>query len=109
MSRTDKDLPYWMLSKTWEPNHVACEHALWRRGRRECDLPDSPVMERPIISRWRSNTPTGCYWSPTWDHFWRPAEKGVPTWYVRLEFTGPERRGPSWHTGPAAMCVRCAE
>lgn len=92
MSRTDKDLPFWMLSNLWEPDHVDCQHALWRRGRRECDLPPEPIRTRPVKSTWRTRV-HGCSWVPTWDHYARPwGPAGVPTWFVQLEFTGPERR-----------------
>jgi hypothetical protein len=91
MSRTDKDLPFWMLSKMWEPFHRNCQFALLRRGRRECDLPAEPVVERPVRFNWVTAT-AGCCWCPTWDHYYRPyGPRGVPTWYVRLEFTGPDR------------------
>lgn len=92
MSRTDKDLPFWMLSKFWEPDHHHCQHALYGAGRRECDLPAEPILERPVNFTWRTRH-RGCSWSPTWDHFYRPyGPRGVPTWFVRLEFTGPDRR-----------------
>lgn len=91
MSRTDKDLPYWMLSNYWEPFHSGCEYATFDRGR-ECDLPAEPVRERPVNFTWRTRI-YGCCWVPTWDHYTKPwGRNSCPTWYVRLEFTGPERR-----------------
>jgi len=91
MSRTDKDLPFWVLSEYWEPDHRACEYARLQTGRRKCDLPTDPVRTRPVNTTWRTRT-QGCSWRPTWDHYYRAyGPIGVPPWYVRLEFTGPER------------------
>ena len=59
MSRTDKDLPFWMLATYWEPDHVSCQYAVWRRGRRACDLPDRPIRERPVNHSWRTRR-RGC-------------------------------------------------
>lgn len=88
MSRTDKDLPYWMLSTFWEPYHFRCQYALFAGGRRICDLPEQPIRVRPAGHSWRSR-PGGCHWVPG-----IPARRtyGPPRWYVRLEFTGPRRR-----------------
>lgn len=48
MSRTDKDLPWWVVAEWWEPNHWRCEHARsgWggMRLERDCDLPADPVV-----------------------------------------------------------------
>lgn len=91
MSRTDKDLPSWLLSKWWEPDHYRCEYSVFSDGR-ECNLPPEPVRERPDKVTWRTRQ-RSCCWSPTWDYYYRPyGPSGVPTWFVRLEFTGPERR-----------------
>lgn len=90
MSRTDKDMPYWMLSTWWEPDHRYCQHSTWYKNR-ECDLPERPIRTRPVKTTWKTAAP-GCCWIPTWDHYTRPyGPNGCPTWFVRLEFTGPER------------------
>lgn len=91
MSRTDKDLPYWMLSHYWEPDHIGCQYAVFDRGR-ACDLPTDPVLQRPVKYMARAHGSV-CAWVPTWDHYTKPwGKQGVPSRYVRLEFTGPERR-----------------
>lgn len=92
MSRTDKDLPFWMLATYWEPNHVKCQHSVWRRSQRECDLPEAPVLMRPAKNTWRTQT-AGCCWVPTWDHYYRAyGSMGVPAWFVRAYCLDPERR-----------------
>ena len=91
MSNTDKDAPFWVLSTWWEPDHHRCQYS-WIGKDRECDLPPEPIRTRPVKTTWRTN-PNSCCWIPTWDHCYRPyGPQGVPPWYVRLEFTGPERR-----------------
>lgn len=102
MSRTDKDRPYWLRSIWWEPDHYRCQYSWYARWRGtcgieyDCDLPDRPVFERPIVSRWRNRdrTLTGprCVWVPCHDYYYGYQPGGVPTWYVRLEYTGPARR-----------------
>lgn len=90
MSRTDKDLPVWLLSTWWEPEHYRCPHTIFRDGR-PCDLPDAPVRERPVKTTWKT-TVRACTWRPCWDYYDRPyGPQGVPPWFVRQEFTGPER------------------
>jgi hypothetical protein len=92
MSRTDKDLPFWMLSHYWEPDHHSCQYASWRNGRRECDLPAEPIYERPVNHSWRTRHGAACSWRPTWDHYYSPyGPRGVPDRFVRLYFTGPDR------------------
>ncbi len=91
MSRTDKDLPFWMLSKQWEPDHWRCQYSNFSNGR-ECDLPAEPVLTRPDKTTWRT-AKRGCCWAPCWDHYYSlVGARGVPPWFVRMEFTGPERR-----------------
>lgn len=74
MSRTDKDMPLWVRARRWVPEHYACEHAEWRRGRRACDLPATPDRTKhnaQLRSRawyrfpgyWAKATPN-CFWSP---------------------------------------------
>lgn len=91
MSRTDKDLPFWMLSHYWEPRHDSCQYAPFHAGRHECDLPSEPVRVRPVNHSWRTRH-SGCDWRPTWDHYYSPyGPRGVPEWFVRLYYTGPGR------------------
>lgn len=90
MSRTDKDRPGWLRSTWWEPDHRGCRHAVFDRGR-TCDLPDRPILERPARATWRT-VPQGCTWVPCHDYYHGYQPGGAPTWYVRLEFTGPARR-----------------
>lgn len=91
MSRTDKDLPYWMLSVWWKPDHRGCSRAVFYRGR-DCDLPDRPVRERPSKTTWHTQTKS-CCWVPCGDRFGGPhLWANAPSWYVRLEFAGPARR-----------------
>lgn len=90
MSRTDKDLPHWLLSTWWEPDHYRCQHTIFSDGR-ACDLPDEPVRERPVKTTWKTRV-RSCTWRPCWDYYDRPyGPQGVPPWFVRMEFTGPER------------------
>lgn len=84
MSRTDKTDPHWVLAEWWKPRHSGCQHADYGRGRRACDLPAEPLRQHP-----RRTLGTTCYWWPG-ARDW--AGRGAPTWFVRLEFTGPERR-----------------
>jgi hypothetical protein len=95
MSRTDKDRPAWLRSTWWEPDHYRCQHSWLARGSgrttRDCDLPERPVLERPVRATWRTTSRT-CSWVPCHDYYYGYQPGGVPTWYVRLEFTGPDRR-----------------
>lgn len=91
MSRTDKDLPYWLRCTWWEPQHSGCRYAAFVRGR-SCDLPAEPVRQRPVRATWKTRTP-GCTWRPSGDHFgqcYRYA--GAFRQFVTLEFTRPQRR-----------------
>lgn len=94
MSRTHKDRPTWLRSAWWEPAHWRCQHSWlgrFRAATRDCDLPDRPVLERPAGGAWR--TVAGrCTWMPCHDYRYGYQPGGVPTWFVRLEFTGPQRR-----------------
>lgn len=94
MSRTDKTNPHWVNAEWWEPDHNSCQHATWRRGWRDCDLPDNPVrLARFGRTMWHSKTQT-CEWSPMWTGRWGSLHgmNGVPPWYVRMAYTAPERR-----------------
>lgn len=75
MSRTDKDLPYWVRAEWFEPVHLCGWYRTWAyhpgdrthgkvswRFRGECDLPPGPV---PKTDRNHSlRTRTKCYWAP---------------------------------------------
>jgi hypothetical protein len=74
VSRTDKDLPYWLNPSEWQAWHRRCQYVIWRRPERDCDLPAEPNPERPDRSR-----SDRCIWWPTrrgW-HYDHP-----PAWFV---------------------------
>lgn len=84
MSRTDKDLPYWLTTAWWESYHYRCEHATYGRVQRTCDLPTKPVVERPDPRVNRH-----CHWWPHrsgW-HYGHP-----PAWYVDHVWASKSRR-----------------
>lgn len=93
MSHTDKDMPYWVTAKRWEPVHWNCPHdTQWwlgvREPRRDCDLPDGPdtTRDRPRFSRRRQ--PPQCRWEPVYTG--RPCGH-VPNWFVQHVWTNRER------------------
>jgi hypothetical protein len=79
MSRTDKDMPYWVTG-TWVPKHsYACT------GRRErCTLPARPARRRPNRKLYRSRA---CHWVPPFA--WRP--DSPPRWFVNASWTARDR------------------
>lgn len=66
MSRTDKDVPWWVTAKLWEPRHSYCQFD-WSRWRtftftRECDL-----APEPMLHMWRDRyRRLHCHWRPVW-------------------------------------------
>lgn len=95
MSRTDAHAPHWVSCELYEPAHrcVNAIHTHWSAvgypG--ECDLPDTPVRRRPVLSgwRWRPESPR-CTWQPTWDGV--SAWPRPPRWFVEHHWHNPERR-----------------
>lgn len=92
MSRTDKDMPYWVRATWWQPQHYQCdcpdaEHFRgWRYNRpvRPCDLPAEPRIELP-------RRPARCTWGPVWEwHYW--CGRGPDRDFVNLIWHGPQRR-----------------
>lgn len=90
MSRTDKDMPWWVVSDWYEPDHNHCtvEPSRYRSAPpRECDLPPVPVRQYP--QRWRRDRP--CTWSAVWPndihryaHSWGPTKEDRHLmWYGR--------------------------
>jgi len=112
MSRTDKDTPWWVQAKHWEPVHsrYCVESRLyWYRQHypervHECDLPEGPEVKHPFRRRTiRGVVQTEkerCQWWPvvkyySWD---KDAQRGAYWWtspprdFRRAVFYGPERR-----------------
>lgn len=79
MSRTDKDMPRWVTAEWYEPRHYRCRHSRWPVGRRVCDLPAEPVVNRGAKRR--------CHWAPVWEWRFGPP----PRWFVTLNYIGPTR------------------
>jgi hypothetical protein len=103
VSRTDKDVPYWVAADYYIPDHAGCEFVrqrwLWAGAeRRECDLPESPVRKhRRLRYSWRTRNSARCAWLPDWDSTpghgragWPP--HGTPRWFVRARYHCPQRR-----------------
>ncbi len=95
MSRTDKDMPYWVTAEWWEPEHWHCENVTpWLRQwgargpRRACDLPDQPVVAPPVRHTWRGRSMKTCTWVP--DDNRHPVGR-APRWYIHHTWTGPQR------------------
>lgn len=72
MSRTDKDVPYWVDAEYWEPVHYRCGNSyrtFWgitkTPKRRECDLPTDPIVRQYRGIRLGAQH---CYWEPAWAH-----------------------------------------
>jgi hypothetical protein len=62
MSHTDKDDPWWVRAKWWEPRHYCQEYGIgYRRGSYHCDLPQEPIVSINC-KPWRSRT--RCAWYP---------------------------------------------
>lgn len=100
ISRTDKDMPFWVTTTWWQPRHYGCdspdvEHGLgwWsNRPRRRCDLPAEPTLKSAdggTRTYWRLEH--RCRWVPAWDrrHQW---SNGPDREFVHVIWHGPERR-----------------
>ena len=97
MSRTDKEMPWWVIAPWYEPHHVRkCEfaqHSRWLEGPWvTCTLPARAVRGRNQVRR-RGGLQT-CIWTPVWPS-WREARhlhvNPVPRWYVRHIWWDRER------------------
>jgi hypothetical protein len=81
MSRTDKDLPYWMRSDNYRPVH----HWSCSVGRKPCTLPGELFKGQAHYRR----RFTSCYWHAVDErHFW---EMAPPKWYIDHTWHNPER------------------
>lgn len=82
MSRTDKDMPYWVQCEWFEPDHWNCEFSLRQRLPRRlyhrCDLPLSPPGS-PLRGRQRYGH---CVWVEVYTMPYS-TYSGEPTWYDR--------------------------
>lgn len=95
MSRTDKDVPWWVAADWWEPVHVRCEYAAprrwqksWGGRRRECDLPPEPVVTPYKLPRRIAN----CTWEPVWPPSRRNWMASAPKPFINHVWNGPTRR-----------------
>lgn len=79
MSRTDKDMPYWVTAEWWEPRHYRCPHTILSSGR-ACDLSAEPVLAHTSGPR------RCCRWEPVPD---RHGPGSPPRWFVDLIFEAP--------------------
>lgn len=91
MSRTDNTDPYWVRAEWWEPSHNRCQYS-WIR-RRQCDLPDEPVVGAEYGARWRYRN--HCHWVPALGVSARRMDRcgfgGAPRWFNLIYFTRPGR------------------
>lgn len=78
MSRTDKDLPYWIADEYQEVHHWRCSVGLI-----ECDVPDNPIEIR-CFRRY-----THCYWQPIHKRVWW--QNPPPKWYIDHDWNNPQR------------------
>lgn len=102
MSRTDKDMPWWVRAGFWQPEHNACPHDRYLRYvrwdlRHECNLPAEPRVLNPRFAcpRHYPLHRSQCYWYPVWR--FRYAHRGyagswVPKWFIDHVWHNPERR-----------------
>jgi hypothetical protein len=102
MSRTDKDRPYWVDAKYWEPWHYQCGNDnfyswgfLSRTSKtRECDLPPKPLYSHYRSVNFRRKGYMHCGWVPVWErdeHGRDRAHSPVPRWFVNHIWTNPIR------------------
>jgi hypothetical protein len=91
MSRTDKDMPYWVITEWYEPYHWRCSNSrsgwegiIWEY---ECTLPPLPVREGCTgIHKY-------CRWVPVWPYrHWYGPQSGAPRWYRQQVWYAPDRR-----------------
>jgi hypothetical protein len=102
MSRTDKDVPWWVATEWYEPDHNGCQSApshvvRWTASPREsrvCDLPEVPTRHNPYMRAWRGRKrEMHCVWEAQWPwkaryrYGWGPTREDC-----RLVWWGPDRR-----------------
>lgn len=69
MSRTDKDMPVWVVAEHYEPWHAwRCIDGRSKFADRPCTLPKEPLRQHPE----RKRTARACTWEPVW---WGPSER----------------------------------
>src|SRR4029450_9708130 len=94
MSRTDKDMPFWVVAKWYKPSHgIRCpqyDRGGWAKTE-PCDLPQNPVRQTGF--HWRIRA-TRCIWEADWDE--RVGYRYRYTWGPRkvdrhLDWYGPDR------------------
>lgn len=103
MSRTDKDMPYWVTAEWYKPYHgcgwyrtsywnddfTAREIKWVYRG--DCDLPENPTRSsnrpRRVITRL-------CSWEAEWppQRYYQTRGRRCKKEWRRFEFNGPQRR-----------------
>lgn len=83
MSRTDKDVPWWVTGAL-EAEHTAdC-----RAGRRRCDL-EGVDHWKPQHFSFRAHLRSGrCYWVPVSERSWADSP---PRWFVNHRWSAPDR------------------
>ena len=108
MSRTDKDMPYWVVTEWYTPEHAwRCVNGDgWRVGDRPCTLPPAPIREPP---RW-SRRITKCHWEPAWPYYhhryrgtWGPSSRDL-----HLYWWGPDRAKTRACLGEAKKQYNCS-
>lgn len=90
MSRTDKDMPPWVIADLFEPEHWGCRID---GGKFECDLPEDPTRQHP--TRLRYGYWDRCHWKYVWP--WTYGHRSyrlisVPKWFIDNVWNEPERR-----------------
>lgn len=95
MSRTDKDAPLWTRATRWEPDHYRCQHALFGRGHRECDLPPAPPSRVTYRYPGYWHQFKHCAWQPDLNSFYPDGLNpfhAPPKWFVDHVGHNVERR-----------------
>lgn len=96
MSRTDKEMPWWVIAPWYEPCHARqCEfaqHNQWLKGPwLTCNLPTRAVRN---AGRYPKYGREDCFWTPVWPS-WREARflraSPAPRWHVQHIWSNRER------------------
>lgn len=91
MSKTDKDMPYWVTATWWKPSHHRCQYTQiysTTLPRRVCDLPPEPKLtdHHNHPRRWLQ---PGCIWMAVWERRHWP---NPPHWYITHTWHAPQRQ-----------------
>ena len=93
MSRTDKDLPYW-VAEYYTPHHNCSEYGLtfWSKHRAEkCDLSELTYKELRKGGYWGNRRASVCYWTPVHPLGTKHWYDVNPGWWFHQVWLEPER------------------